>query len=87
MTFVSCLQFACRVRTVEDKHITTNILNIQNVDKTSPKKTKKEERTLALLDDGLDVADAVTGLGVDGHGAGKGLHKELHGCVWWNFSK
>jgi hypothetical protein len=43
--------------------------------------------TLALLDDGLDVADAVTGLGVDGHSAGKGLHKELHGCVWWNFSK
>ena len=38
-----------------------------------------KERTLALLDDGLDVADAVTGLGVDGHSAGKGLHKELHG--------
>jgi hypothetical protein len=34
--------------------------------------------TLALLDDGLDVADAVTGLGIDGHSAGKGLHKELH---------
>jgi len=36
--------------------------------------------TLALLDHGLDMADRVGSLGVNGHSlAGKGLDKDLHG--------